>query len=140
MTAQTFNINIDGYWRDQNKSGIPNHSGVYFVYDASYDSNKDTVTLHKIIYIGEAGKVRERIYGHEKFDDWLKHVRSGNELCFSTGYVEATYRERVEAAYIFEHKPPENDEYKDSFPFDTTTVVSSGKTVLINTKLTVYRT
>jgi hypothetical protein len=46
----------------------------------------------------------------------------------------------MEAAYIFKHKPPENEEYIDSFPFDQTTVNSSGITRKLNTSFTVKRT
>lgn len=139
MASQSFNIEIDGYWRDKNKAGVPNYSGVYFVYEASYNKTNNNVTLHKLIYIGEAKNVRDRIADHEKYLDWLKHVRVGCELCYSSGSVESQYRERVEAAYIFEHKPPENTEYKNYFPFDTTTIKSTGQTALLNTHFTVYR-
>lgn len=140
MAEKTFNVSIEGYWRDVNKSGIPNHSGVYFVYEAKYNESEGTVSLLKLIYIGESDKVRDRIADHERYNDWLKHVRKGNTLCFSTGPVESDYRERVEAAYIFEHKPPENVEYKYTFPFDKTIVISKGDTELLNTNFTVYRT
>jgi len=140
MAEQSFNVSIQGYWREKNKSGIPTHSGVYFVYEAAYNDRNDKVSLHKLVYIGEAANVRERITDHEKYDDWLKHIRAGNELCYSSGSVESIYRERVEAAYIFKHKPPENTEYKNNFPFDTTTIKSTGKTALLNTNFTVHRT
>jgi excinuclease UvrABC nuclease subunit len=140
MAAQTFNVAIGGYWRNENKSGIPKHSGVYFVYECSYNVKDDTVTLHKRIYIGESKDVNDRIAKHEKRPDWLKHVRMGNELCFSTAPVESVNRVRVEAAYIFKHKPTVNTDYVDAFPFDQTTVISSGKTILLNTNFTVYRT
>ncbi|MCK9220770.1 MAG: GIY-YIG nuclease family protein [Bacteroidales bacterium] len=140
MAAQTFNVDIQGYWRERNKSGIPNHSGVYFVYEATYNAGNETVTLLRLIYIGESENVRDRISNHEKLNDWLRYVRTGNELCYSTGSVQSTNRERVEAAYIFKHKPPVNDEYKNSFPFDQTTIISTGKTALLDTNFTVYRT
>jgi hypothetical protein len=84
--------------------------------------------------------VRDRIKNHEKWQDWKRYVRSGNELCFSYGYVESESRERVEAAFIFKHKPPANDECKDEFPFNTTTINRTGKTVLLQTTFIVYRT
>ena len=140
MAAQTFNVDIQGYWRDQNKSGIPSHSGVYFVYVASYNQQTDKLTLNRLIYIGESDNVNKRIQNHEKYDEWKRYLSSGTELCFSTGQVDGDNRFRVEAAYIFKHKPPVNTEYVDSFPFDQTTVVSTGRTALLNTNFTVYRT
>jgi excinuclease UvrABC nuclease subunit len=140
MAAKIYDITIRGYWPDVDKAKIPNHSGVYFVYEGTYDKEKKIVTLNKLIYIGESEKVRDRIADHEKYNEWEKHVRLGNTLCYSTGEVLASRRERVEAAYIFKHKPPVNIEYKDSFDFDQTTIDSSGRIVLLHTTFTVYRT
>ena len=127
MSAKTIKIKFEGYWRDKKKSGVPAQSGVYCVYECKYNEAKGTVSLITLIYIGEADNVRERIANHEKYQDWLKHVRHDNELCFSFGLIVFADRERAEAAMIFKHKPPENDEYVDSFPFNRTTMLLSGK-------------
>lgn len=140
MTEKTISINFEGYWRDVNKGGIPAKSGVYCVYECHYDEGGKTVSLKTLIYIGEAEDVKKRIENHEKRDKWLKYVNSGNELCFSFGAVNITDRQRAEAAMIFKHKPPVNDEYKNSFPFDKTTISLSGKTALLITNFTVNRT
>jgi excinuclease UvrABC nuclease subunit len=141
MSAKTIIIKFKGYWRDEIKSGVPAQSGVYCVYECKYHKNDDPpILLLKLIYIGEADNVRERIANHEKYQDWLKHVRFGNELCFSFGPVLSTDRERAEAAMIFKHKPPENEEYKYSFPFDQTTISLSGEIALLKIYFTVERT
>lgn len=98
------------------------------------------VSIHKLIYVGESANVNDRVANHEKYKDWLKYVRRGNELCFSFVGVGTTDRDRAEAAIIFKHKPPENEEYVDYFPFDRTTMSLSGKTTLLNTYFTVNRT
>jgi len=140
MAEKTIASEFDGYWRDKDKGSIPSKSGVYCVYECTYNSEKDSVSIHRLIYIGEADDVKDRIAKHGKRDKWLKHVRRENELCFSLGGVGSTDRSRAEAALIFKHKPPENDEYVDSFPFDKTTVSLSGKTALLTTRFTVDRT
>ena len=140
MAAQIFNQTIEGYWRFINKEGISDYSGVYFVYEAHYNSDTDTVTLLRLIYIGEANNIRDRIATHEKNNEWSTYVRPGNEICFSTCYADGIIRSRIEAAYIFQHKPDINTDYKYLFPFDQTTVISSGKTALLNTNFTIYRT
>jgi len=140
MAEKTIDVTFDGYWRDANKGGIPAQSGVYCVYECTYNAAANTVDLRTLIYIGEADNVHDRIANHEKYNDWLSHVRAGNELCFSFGGVDAATRERAEAALIFKHKPPENTEYVDSFPFDKTTMQLTGKTALLVTAFTVYRT
>ena len=138
MAAKKFNVNIQGYWRDKDKNSIPKHSGVYFVYEAKY--NTDKVKFLKLIYIGESKNVRNRILNHEKYSEWLQYVHQGQELSFSTGYIQGSDREQVEASYIFNHKPPVNTEYVDLFTFDKTTVISTGKTILLNTNFTVDST
>jgi hypothetical protein len=45
----------------------------------------------------------------------------------------------VEAAFIFKHKPPENTEYVDKFPFDTTTIKPREKKAKLSADFTVYR-
>lgn len=140
MAEMSFKVDFEGYWRERNISSVPSNSGVYCVYECSYNSENDTVSIHRLIYIGEARDARDRIQNHEKWNDWKRYVGSGNELCFSHGYVESENRERVEAAFIFKHKPPANDEYKNEFPFDTTTINAIGKTALLHTNFTVHRT
>lgn len=139
MAAQTYSINFDGYWRDQNKSGIPDKSGIYCVYSCNYNAGEKTVSLKKLIYIGESENVRDRIANHEKTPLWKRHLQQGEELCFSFGPVPGVSRVRCEAAMIHKHKPPVNTEYVDKFPFDQTTMELSGKTSLLTAKFTVYR-
>lgn len=140
MAAQTYNIQFDGYWRDENKGSLPSKSGVYCVYSCVHNKSEKTVSITKLIYIGEAANVNTRVANHEKYDDWKSHLKSGEELCFSFGGVSSADRERCEAALIFKHKPPENKEYVDSFPFNQTTMRLSGKTALLTTNFTVNRT
>ena len=46
-------------------------------------------------------------------------------------------RERAEAAMIYRHKPPENTEYVDTFPYDRTTITTSGRNALLEQHFTV---
>lgn len=140
MAAQTFNIKIEGYWRDEKKSGLPSVSGVYFVYEGKYNAQEKSCTLYKLIYIGESENINTRVNSHEKYSEWKKHVRSGNTLYFSAAPVKGDDRFRVEAAYIFKHKPPVNTEYINNFPFDQTRIISTGDTELLTTDFTVNRT
>ena len=140
MAEQTYSVEFDGYWRDLKKGGVPAKSGIYCVYECTFNAQTNKVSLNKLIYIGESGNVRDRIANHEKYEDWKKHVRQGNELCFSFGAVASTSRERCEAAMIFKHKPPENTEYRNEFPYDKTAMNLSGKIALLTPTFTVNRT
>ncbi|MCK4643366.1 GIY-YIG nuclease family protein [bacterium] len=138
MSHKTITINFDGYWRDVNKNSIPNKSGIYCVYECTHNRDKENITIHKLIYIGEAGKVRDRILGHEKREKWLQYVGKGNVLCFSFGDIDnEADRERAEAAVINKEKPPVNEEYKNNFPFDSTTIKLTGEITLLHNNYTV---
>lgn len=140
MAAQTYSIDFDGYWREKNKGGIPKESGFYCVYSCVHNESEKNISIKKLIYIGESENVNERIDGHEKLPDWKKHLKSGEELCYNFGGVSSSSRVRCEAAMIFKHKPPENTEYVNVFPFDQTTLKLSGKTAKLTTNFTVNRT
>jgi len=139
--AVTINLDFDGYWREVNKSGIPARSGVYAVYVCKYNPPpQNTVTLDKLIYIGEAEDVNDRISNHEKWSEWRKEVPTGSEICFSFAGVTSPDRERAECALIYHHKPKCNDECKYEFPYEDTTVNSSGKHAFIESSITVRKT
>ena len=139
MAEQSFNQSFNGYWREPNKGSLPKESGVYCVYECTFNEAQNNISVHKLIYIGESENVNERISEHERLKDWEKHVRKGNQLCYSITEVDGTNRERVEAAYINAHKPPENTEYRDDFPFDMTSVETIGKAALLQKSFVVKK-
>ena len=132
MAAQTYSIDFKDYWREKNKSDLPSESGIYCVYSSTYLSDKEEVSIKKLIYIGESKDVKGRIADHERTSDWKKHLNSEEELFFSFGATPESSRVRCEAAMIFKHEPPENTEYVDSFPFDQTTINLSDASDVIN--------
>ncbi|MBN4047342.1 GIY-YIG nuclease family protein [bacterium AH-315-P13] len=127
MADKTFNQEFDGYWRETNKTGLPKESGVYVVQSCLYNKEEKTVSLIKLIYIGKADNLNERVNNHEKLEDWKKELKDGEELCYSMTMVSSIYNERVEAALINSNQPIINIEYKDSFPFDKTNINCSKK-------------
>ena len=133
-------VEFYGYWRESKKELIPSHSGVYCVYECSYNPDNDSVIINRLIYIGKAENVRERISNHEKWGEWRQNIGDGKELCFSSGSVEPDIRERIQAAFVFQNKPPLNDEYKNSFPFDQTTITARGSVELHITDFSVEKT
>jgi excinuclease UvrABC nuclease subunit len=134
---KTISLDFDGVF--MKPGGLPAASGIYCVY-ACADKDENTVTIAKLVYIGESGNMRARVTNHPRSDDWKKHLAQGQVLCFTAASVtpEST-RQRAEAALIFKHKPRVNAEYTKSFPFDTTTINASGKTVKLTTSFTVRK-
>jgi hypothetical protein len=140
MSSKSYYLDFTGYWLEKNIGGIPKASGVYCVYACTYNAETDKVSIRLLVYIGEAQDVNDRIANHEKWPDWRKHRQQGEELCFNFAPAEPSERPRVEAALIFRHKPPENSEHKDSFPFGETTISTTGRNSLVDSKFTVHKT
>lgn len=128
--AKTIPLEFDGCWREKNKSGIPNASGIYLVYRGVFNKDakpKPTVTLKQLIYIGESETVRDRIVEeHEGRECWEGKLKTGEELCYGFAPADKANRERAEAAIIFKMKPICNDQGKDSFNYQQTTIKSTG--------------
>ena len=122
-----------------NKNGIPDASGIYCVYACTYNAITDKVSIRELIYVGESDNIWNRISNHERLADWKKRLRSNETLCYSFAGVSENDRVRAEAAVIFHHKPPCNTEYRHSFPFDTTTVTTSGRNAMLDSGYTVSR-
>lgn len=139
MTARSYALAYEGYWREANTVYIPATSGVYSVYTCRHNVIEKTVTLLKLVYIGESANVRDRIQCHERYSDWRRFLGLGQELCFNFAPI-VTDRERVEAALVHFHKPPANTSFVDTFPYAQTTVATSGANVLLSTYFTVYTT
>ena len=127
MAEQTYNLEFKGCLRVPNKNGLPAISGIYCVYECTNNVAENTVTLHRLIYIGESENINARIANHEKLPDWQRYVRTNTELCYSYTAIKEPDRFRVEAALINHHQPPVNVEYKNNFPFDKTIVQTSGR-------------
>ena len=128
MSSKLYFLNFEGYWRENEVSTIPNRSGVYCVYTSTYNPStvsRGTLSLRSLIYIKGAGDVRASITESENWPVWRKHLRESEELCFSVAAVEPSELPRVEAGLIFHHKPPQDSEYHDSFPFEPTTVINT---------------
>jgi excinuclease UvrABC nuclease subunit len=140
MAAKSYSLVFDGYWREPSISGIPANSGIYGVYAATYNATEKTVALNRLLYIGEGSNVKDRVANHDRWSDWKRHLKTGEVICINyTPISPETDRHRAEAAMIFKHKPPCNTEYTENFPFDTTTITTSGKNALMQVSFTVNR-
>ena len=127
MADDCFSIAIEGCWKDmeEENSQIPEYSGVFFVFEAK--SAADGLVPLRLIYVGGAENVHDGILTFVKKFQQLRYLRYGNSLCYFTAAVDRNARERVQAAFIYAHKPPANNRYKYIFPFAQTHIISTGK-------------
>ena len=141
MVAKTYELDFRGYWREPNIGGLPAKSGVYGVYRCTHTEGSEKVHLVELIYIGESDNVKSRVAKHEKWEDWLDELRPGEQIRVNVACISPDEdREWAEAAMIHEHQPVCNWEYRDNFPFDTTTILTSKDNALMEKRFKVRRT
>lgn len=137
--AKSYSLFFDGYYLGG--GGLPAKSGIYCVYACTNDATGNRVSIRKLLYIGESADVRERVSGHERRRDWERELQYGEVLCFSAALIAPrSDRQRAEAATIHHHKPPCNKEYVHSFPYEQTTISTSGRNADLDTNFTVSTT
>ncbi len=141
MAEKSYGLEFDGYWLESNWGALPAASGVYCIYACTHNSERGTVAIKRLLYIGESGNVRRRVpeQPRNRRDEWARELNRGEVLCASCARVPSTDRERVEAATIYWHEPPCNVEYIDSFPWDKTTISTIGKNGELAQRFIVHR-
>lgn len=102
-----------------------NCSGIYCVYTCTYHGQLSVPS--RLLYIGQAVKLRERITRHEKRHLWLRALQPGETLCYSIASFPLFGRVHIEAAMLFEHQPPFNEHRTNWFGFQDATVRTHGK-------------
>ena len=112
-----YNVTFKGYRRDVNKDGLPSYGGIYMVYCCKYNENEQTVTLKRLIYIGKAINLHDRICNHNRYEDFNRQLQQGEQLCYSYASVSPNEVDVVENGLIFMQKPNLNDDLKESFNY-----------------------
>lgn len=139
MPAYSYSIVFEGFVLEDELESLPTYSGIYCIYEMVPDSKGSKYTPDRLLYIGEAGNILDRVKNHDKMNVWQFGIKSKNKLGFTYSKVDSFNRLRVKAALVFHHKPPMNEEYIDNFPFHPTIVKSSGVTELLDTLFSVVK-
>lgn len=137
---KTINLDFEGYRIEAKKNSIPSKSGIYCVYSCIHNEKENTVSIKKLLYIGESENLHSRIATHNRLDDWKKKLSATETLCYSFALINGDDRNRAEAALIFKHTPPMNTEYIDNFPYKDTKISLSGKAKFLTTNFIIEET
>lgn len=132
-----YNLHFQGSISDEQRSYLPNMSGVYLVYRGLWSEKDKLFYCHEIIYIGKAEDIRERHISHERRKGFLSACRTGEIVFYSYAEVPASDLERVEAALIYHTQPALNDYGKESFSYNPTHIVSDGACALLDSDIIV---
>ncbi len=142
VTYEHYQLYFEGIWNERLWRYLPSKSGIYCVY-AGKTNFRSEWSLRQLLYIGESENVCTRVPQEPmtRRDRWAMALRLDEELIVSFAEIRpGGARERSEAAMIFRHKPPFNKTYKCSFPYDTTTVSTTGKNIFLESSFVVGRT
>ena len=126
-----FELDInESSWED-NLSLAPETAGIYFAYACYRGEAESGWFSGPLVYIGEASNLRQRLSDHYALRDNHDGLAARYEKIW---YTYARYagsesdRRWCEAALIFKHKPPQNDQNVQSFGYATTEIVLRGET------------
>lgn len=125
-----FNVIFDGYWLEDNKSDIPEFSGVYIIYRCSYVPHNDTVDLIEILYIGQADNLRGRISQHS-IKEFQVAIRPGETLCYACAPIDDNNLDLVENGLVFVEQPPFNVRLKDNYSHEDAEFIIGGNCGLL---------
>jgi hypothetical protein len=121
----------EGFYRDENKSQIGNHAGLYFVYRGVRNKKPDgkySAVLYELLYVGQAEDVNARINGdHIHYDDWCEKLENGEIIYYSTCSVNLVDLDKIEAACIYRLQPPINTQCKESYSYNPVRINCKGK-------------
>lgn len=126
-----YQMTVDGYWVENGRLCMPHTSAVYFVFTCRYNTFTNPFALRRLLYIGQAVDVQERLSCHEKLSLWRQYCGPGETICFAMAEVPAVCLDVCESALIFKHQPPCNLALTQSFPHRPTTIWLEGKTELL---------
>ena len=123
----TYSINVIGYWIDVNRHCLPSCTGVYFVYACTFNPLPNTVTLRRLLYVGQAMDINARLSNHEKRAVWGRYLSPGETVCYSYVQVDGRSLDVVEAALVYKLQPPSNDQLKQAYLHDPVQLVITGQ-------------
>lgn len=131
---EKYNVTFKGYRRDENKKGLPSYGGIYMVYCCTYNEEDRTVSLRKLIYIGKAINIHDRVNNHDRYDDFIKRLKKGEQLCYAYASVSPSERAVVENGLIFMQQPELNDDLKNTFNHSDSEFNIDGRCALLKMK------
>lgn len=139
MSEQTIIIHINGYWKEKEIQSVPVNEGLIFIYEAHFNHQDNTVDLLRLIYLGSSEELIHDAGFAGRVETWRSAVGKGHELCFARADVARNLIERVKAVYLYRLKPPLNTDAPQPFVFDTTTLITTGHTALIDPVITIRK-
>ena len=122
-TDKKYDLSFQGFFRDA--SELPKKPGVYCVHSGVYNEIAKTVTLRKLLYIGQSDCVGIHLANSSNLQVWSGKLSCGEELWFSFAQIDADELDRCASALVYDNQPECNSIGKDGFRY-MDTIVSVG--------------
>jgi len=105
--SKAISLEFDGFWIEQSIAKLPKESGIFAVFEGTYDRDTNKVSLGKLIFIGESDNAHDSVNNEEELSKW-KTFRGDpeeeddgfsekGELFFSFAPANSPDRERAAA-------------------------------------------
>lgn len=123
----SYELTINGYYRDNVRGFFPEVQAIYFVYRGAYKPSTRWAVLKEIIFVGDSDNLREDVNDDTRRMDFLERCQYGECLFYSYSVFKGKKedRHRVVAALVTELQPPLN---KDTlFRYPETEVLITGE-------------
>lgn len=127
-------LEFDGYYDEDSLHNMPDESGVYLVYSATYTS-PDECELNKIIYIGQSKTVRTRLANHLYQHDLDNELLPGDKFAFSYARVDKNDLDQVENALVCSQKPSGNKKLVNNYNHIPAVYFITGSCMFLSTHL-----
>ena len=126
------NVKFNGYYSEEDINCMPSSSGVYVVYRGKPTNPREFDPI-KIIYIGKAANLQQRIKNHDKYDNFKRALYNGEELYFSCALVSGVAElDAIENALICSQSPALNEVLVDNFKREISDFNISGACALVD--------
>jgi len=133
---RTILLEFKGFYLEPGIKRFPEGSGIYCVYASarhiSSESGKSTVSIKKLLYIGEADDMKNEIMENEERKKWQEALAGHQILCFNYASIRAEDgRSRARAALLYKYLPLLNKQENKSFNYGETEVLTSGENIYL---------
>lgn len=83
-------LGFKGYFREVKWDTLPDESAVYCIYACTYYKEAETVSIRKLLYIGESEQLKSRVTNpnHQGVKRAHERLRDGEVLCLSYAKVD----------------------------------------------------
>jgi hypothetical protein len=133
MKTSSVTLNWEGVWKLEDKEipfDISDIEGIYMVVSGKVITGTGVLdrSSYKLLYIGEAEKIRSRIVKYEMLKKWKENCKDTLLLKIARCQIGSEKRKEVEHFLIYNAKPVFNEQGKNdiSIEADIIEIINSG--------------